>query len=294
MTAAFLAMLVGCAPAGGPDAPTPAPPLTPPPSLSAQFTQDATSWRMPLDSYDGGLGRRLQVAYDWAVRACLVEAGFVQAPDPGSTLSLATATRNEAGVAIFNASTVAKWGYLHAPEPDAAAQASFRTAVDAVARTDPHTVDRCTAQADKATARPDPNILSPQTLTNTAYLEAFSAPAVIAAQQRWHECMAPQGIPDLPENPWDMPSTWLRSRIDMVVVDQPLDPDATPTVQNVQVAQADLACRESTGFTRELYQAEWDLQLGLLAGNIEAMQAYDNATRTWVTTLDSVIARSRG
>ncbi|WP_371163777.1 hypothetical protein ABYF32_05665 [Buchananella felis] len=79
----------------------------------------------------------------------------------------------------------------------------------------------------------------------------------VAAAQRWRECMAPLGIPDLPEQPFDktryhIPET-LQQRFDWYAGGQ-------PGAEEIEFAVHDAQCRVSSGWDQTLYEDEWAQQ----------------------------------
>ncbi|RRC95230.1 hypothetical protein EII11_06240 [Schaalia canis] len=81
-------------------------------------------------------------------------------------------------------------------------------------------------------------------------------PGLLDAAQKWRECMAPLGIADLPEFPWetasyDLPIS-LQDRWNW-------DTGGTPSQEEVQYAVHDANCRRSSGWFDTLYEEEWKL-----------------------------------
>jgi hypothetical protein len=84
----------------------------------------------------------------------------------------------------------------------------------------------------------------------------LNSPELSAAAASWRECMAPLGISDLPDRPWDAGSTGglpesLRDKWGW-------RPTGKPSADEIATASADAACRASSGWTDTLYQQEWD------------------------------------
>lgn len=82
-------------------------------------------------------------------------------------------------------------------------------------------------------------------------------PVLLDAAQKWRECMAPLGIADLPEFPWetasyDLPIS-LQDRWNW-------DTGGTPSQEEVQYAVHDANCRRSSGWFDTLYEEEWKLR----------------------------------
>lgn len=81
-------------------------------------------------------------------------------------------------------------------------------------------------------------------------------PVLLDAAQKWRECMAPLGIADLPELPWETAShnlpISLQERWNW-------DTGGTPSQEEVQYAVHDANCRRSSGWFDTLYEEEWKL-----------------------------------
>ena len=112
-----------------------------------------------------------------------------------------------------------------------------------------------------------------------------SSPQLQEAAAQWRTCMAPQGIADLPQEPWateirrEMPES-LQTRLNFQLTGQ-------PSADEIAVATADAQCRESSGWTSLLYEATWNQQAAFIA-------AHKAEIDTVVANNDAEAERMRG
>jgi hypothetical protein len=92
-----------------------------------------------------------------------------------------------------------------------------------------------------------------------AAVKAKMAPAVTAAVTRWHQCMLPTGVQDLPAAPYQMPSPSLRKRF--------LDGNKFISPDEIRVAVADARCRQSSGYAKLRYDTEVRIEFQLMDSN---------------------------
>jgi hypothetical protein len=100
-----------------------------------------------------------------------------------------------------------------------------------------------------------------QDLASEAYAVARSSEDVVAATERWRECMEARGYaaaPTVAEFEGD-PSWSERSK---------------PTAEEVQAALADVECKNEAQYVDTFYEAEWREQLSLIEDNSEAFDTY--------------------
>ncbi|WP_336248723.1 hypothetical protein [Stomatohabitans albus] len=96
-------------------------------------------------------------------------------------------------------------------------------------------------------------------------------PLLVETQKVWKECMKPLGIPDLPDNPLEMPSNslimkWFGER----------EPDfsqrSTPSPEELTVATHDAQCRQTSGFYRTYYDVQWGYLQEYVRKNRDSIQ----------------------
>ena len=244
--------------------------------IGAEVTKDQSHWTLPTDPYYGGQIMPLSLqAWDTVVRNCMVKAGFsdyrvgmdASAPPPANLAGDGIST-------FFNETTASQFGYHQAPDPrdllrdevEAAGGSLYAGRGDgfldqlsicnlegqaAVAGV---SVEEFKERFNKsvADAQADPSSISSQ--LNRLGTDRTS-PELSAAAASWRECMAPLGISDLPDHPWDAGSMKLPESLRDKWNWRPI---ATPSADEIATASADAACRASSGWTDTLYQQEWD------------------------------------
>ena len=244
--------------------------------VGAEVTKDQSHWTLPTDPYYGGQTMALSLqAWDIVVRNCMVKAGFsdyrvrmdASAPPPANLAGDGIST-------FFNETTASQFGYHQAPDPrdllrdevEAAGGSLYAGRGDgfldqlsicnlegqaAVAGV---SVEEFKERFNKsvADAQADPSSISSQ--LNRLGTDRTS-PELSAAAASWRECMAPLGISDLPDHPWDAGSMKLPESLRDKWNWRPI---ATPSADEIATASADAACRASSGWTDTLYQQEWD------------------------------------
>lgn len=103
-----------------------------------------------------------------------------------------------------------------------------------------------------------------------------SSPELQDAASQWRTCMAPQGIVDLPQEPWRSTSTGALP--ESLVTRFDYRPTGEASADEIAVATADAQCRESSGWTDLLYEATWDQEAAFVAAH--------------QTEVDTVVARN--
>lgn len=84
-----------------------------------------------------------------------------------------------------------------------------------------------------------------------------SKPVKLAAEE-WHDCMLPLGLPDLPATPLgNMPTDSQRAKFGLQNNEDAIGKQTlVATPQEIREAVFDASCRESSGYSRALYQQE--------------------------------------
>jgi len=263
--------------------------------VADMFTPAIDSWVMPLDSFHENLAFKTQVASDLVMRACMQEQGYDY---PGPFLDpdrAATATQNSWQWRLFDEDIARTWGYsqeMRILDPDRLR--SDRALVDALAEEAPDAVATCRERTDSAIPPDDETAVNPRALGAAALRATVQDADVRASVARWQECMAPQGIPDLPDDPIaEMPTPSLLTRFGRPAASDELV-EVTVGAEEIEVAVADARCRESSGYARTFYEEEWDRELEVVADNIDALERYRDANARRSAELDRVIAANGG
>ena len=230
-------------------------------------------WVLPLDEYSEADGRIDNYAEQLLVRPCLAAAGY-EWPVPWQDVSdPLPETLSTSGRRLFDERIAREWGYRNASRDSASvrAWAAFQSQTSALNR---DAGFNTAMSACMTTVREDrPLLLDEQHFAHGLVVrsaqEAASAPDVVAAAARWHECMLPLGIPSLPDSPQEMPTQQLTDLFGLPQgIDQTsADEGSKPTAEEVAVAVADATCMESSGYSEALYDAEWALQEELISEN---------------------------
>jgi hypothetical protein len=237
--------------------------------------QNLKLWVLPLDSF---IVTRLQTTKEAYLHAllsqkCLTSHGFahhVPAPD------LSGGGRSREGFGYnFDVSVASAHGY-HPPfeqksEDEAWSEYINRSMSDA----ELSALDRCVRDTVNDTKVPkyDNDMLNYATnLARATMVKSAQDPRVATAAQAWRKCMLPRGIDDLPMDPHQMPTPSMIARYGWHGATV-IDSSVPLTSREVTDAVADAKCRDSAGYERALYAAEWDGQVSLLQSNRAQLDA---------------------
>ena len=251
------------------------------------------TYQLPLDDYmispfEWNLGN---YAENLLVEQCMNDHGFQWEVPRRDVDSLApSVVQSPSGRKIFTAQIASTYGY-HAPEwlPQDVVAAERALGSQVLTADKQATLDACILD-DARDALPLPeNYLQLATgLANEALVTALESNAVVSAAQQWQECMAPLGIPDLPNTPYEMPPDSLASGWGSG------EPETEASVDEIRIASADAACRTSSGFDIALYDAEWSLQAEALAENADELVAERTAAQDYVKRVHETLAEIGG
>ena len=244
---------------------------------SLGVTKDISTWALPFDMiFDQELSRlQVHLVHVWTDE-CMLKHGF---PDYEilSSVDVPYPETNPHGFsALFNSVIAQKYGYRKAPDP------GYRYSSGGVENRDRSYFedksqafkDQMYACVNEATVREkgpvptgEPPMSKPGSYESelNQFVVSSSDPALAAQAKAWVECMAPQGISDLPSAPWTlqnykaMPES-LRERWDWW-------PLGDASADEIQVATFDAGCRESSGWNQALYDLTWDRQVAFIAAH---------------------------
>jgi hypothetical protein len=226
------------------------------------------------------------------------KAGF----DDFEVLSISSApfpeTQPHGNATLFNVEIAQKYGYRMAPDP------GYRPSWEGVDLHGGGYYDNkpeafknqwhnCQDEVQLELSGPRPTAEVPVGETGDIPIESqlnrftvdTSSPQLQEAAAQWRTCMAPQGIADLPQEPWateirrEMPES-LQTRLNFQLTGQ-------PSADEIAVATADAQCRESSGWTSLLYEATWNQQAAFIA-------AHKAEIDTVVANNDAEAERMRG
>lgn len=277
-------------------------------AVTPSVERDPAAWTMPLDGWvQPGWGKQ-DYAEDLVIQPCLRRAG-IDFPVPWATIAgLEAASDADDTPERGNTAPARSWtlpldadrarsrGY-HRPSTAGANEVGMRTwgedpernaAFDRASR---RAVDRCFHQGYRTLGTDDEDGAD-QSASTTAkeltYLAAIAAredDPVVAAAARWRTCMRPAAVSDLPAAPSGMPSPSMRDDFGTELT--------ASTVQDAEVAVAerDVACQDSSGYRRALYDAEWARLLHVTASDAAVLGATEPDQPTVDRRLDTVIRR---
>ncbi|WP_345761948.1 hypothetical protein [Diaminobutyricibacter sp. McL0608] len=229
-------------------------------------------WVMPLDDYfaPDKLTAASTYAEDLIMQPCMRAEGLEWPAVWRDLEAEGSPSTNENGIWVFNLTLAQEWGYGAAPSQDWTT-VDFREAVAKVkelwtpAWQEPW--DKCLKAARKVLP------LSRNTQTaNVLYSDAGEAARqrgdVKAAAAAWRKCMQPAGVPDLPEWPYGMPSQSISDKYDIDVAQR-----HDPSEEEIALAVMDANCRDSSGYSKTAYDAEWEEQVKLLNEHADELVA---------------------
>lgn len=123
-----------------------------------------------------------------------------------------------------------------------------------------------------------------------AFQGSVKSSEVESAAEAWSVCMAPHGIEDLPGDPQAMPSESIRQKYDTSGGrdGETLGPI---TQAEIDLALADVDCRESSGYQQALYDAIWEREARLLEENQAAFEEQRAAIEKTDAEIDRIIAQ---
>jgi hypothetical protein len=242
---------------------------TPPSSVATDAHKNRDRWALPLDEYYGLNYSISDYAEALLIQECMEREGFAYPTgEPQRMDSPPAPTENDVYRSLFDAEIAAQYGYGGPyEEPHAASlTAAERSAIES--DEGQAAFDLCVNEARKQLPPPPDRDLV-ISLSGAAYNSAVESDDVRKAAARWRACMDTLGISDLPATPDGMPTDSLRSQWgESIGGEEGFRP---PSADEIKTAVHDAECRESSGFSESLYEAEWDVQEEMLAKNEDAL-----------------------
>jgi len=247
--------------------------------VGAEVTKDQSHWTLPTDPYYGGqISALTSQAEETVVKNCMVKAGFSDYRVRMDASAPAPANLAGDGISVlFNETTAKQFGYRRAPDPRDLLEVETEASggdlfngksneffdqldicnLEGQAVVAGVSVDEFKASHQESAGSADAVQENPASIGSQLNRLAvdLNSPELSAAAASWRECMAPLGISDLPDRPWDAGSMGLPESL--------RDkwgwrPTGKPSADEIATASADAACRASSGWTDTLYQQEWD------------------------------------
>ncbi|ROQ39687.1 hypothetical protein EDF46_1319 [Frondihabitans sp. PhB188] len=242
-----------------------------------------SSWRLPLDAYSSPLVNLAEQAENTLIEDCFRQDGrslsfsrIDESTRPGESW-------NAAHRKLFNEPLASKYGYGNSFEYDLTiAEITRMRSLDekidrSVGAAADGLFDSCldkSRAAIEGSSVSDPYQLA-HSLAGVAYDDAYASVPVRHAADEWKLCMKAVGVPDLPDNPNEMPSPSIDalrpSGVDVVIA--PGEETNVPPEER-RVAVADAKCQVSSGYAAAAYDAEWDAQAAALSANADELERY--------------------
>ena len=270
--------------------------------------KDPETWALPFDPLFHSEMSRLQLyAHDLLMHQCMSNAGFDDYEILNDPTTPYPQTRPHGGGTLFNVTIAQAHGYRMAPDP------SYKPSRDQMDLgggsyhdTKPQSfrdqLDICYEEArlrlfepvPSASLEPPPSMNVEDTFLSrlNRFVVDTSSPELQNAASQWRVCMAPQGITDLPEQPWGtagdepLPPS-LQTRFDYW-------PTGTPSADEIAVATVDAQCRESSGWTHLLYEATWNQQAAFITAHQTDVDAYLAQIEQTTEEMRAIIAEAGG
>lgn len=260
-------------------------------------------WSLPLDPYHGMDGPEREYALNVATQSCMAKQGF-DFQIPAANIDGGSPTSAPSGRKLFTEDIAAQYGYGEPArtqdQKDAFALNSRRTEGAELkaltGQTDPDVgfddgPRGCIGQVNDEIGRPDEDLLD--SLELAAYDKAMLERRVTSARKAWKACVDEIGVTGLPDKPEEMPGE-LRVEFGLGGGDGGSEPRAIPSRSELELATADAACRDSSGYTETLYRAEFEAQLRALDVNDEELDQVRRRNEAIAVRARKLIAESAG
>ncbi|MDO4665523.1 MAG: hypothetical protein Q4A71_04895 [Actinomycetaceae bacterium] len=242
--------------------------------ISRDVEKNEATWALATDPYHGNESIELTThAEELITSDCMKKRGL----DLPVRMDL-SAPRSESqpsnnGTTVFSIDLAQKYGYHYAPNPqDKLEQAITEAGGDLYKSKDENFHKNWNECVDIARKKVSPGTkpgaeksldeLDDESNTigsqlNRLHVDYASTPSLVQSGKQWRECMAPLGIAGLPEYPWD-PGNRPPDQI-LSLLPGFESQVGKPSAEEIRIATRDAKCRDSSKWTHNLYEAEWDL-----------------------------------
>ncbi len=261
--------------------------------------QDQTRWTLPTDPYVTSFAVVAQ-AFDVVQANCMHERGHESFQVRHDASAPAPQTQAADGYsAVFNETVAATYGYRLAPDPRDLLEDKIAAAGGSLYgnESDEFWTDfnECSTEADTALNGGSPLPTSVPQEAGEGGIHSglnrlavdFSSPQLVTAAESWRACMTPLGIVDLPDRPW-LPGA---QPPESLVAAWGWQTTGAPTADELRVATADAACRRSSGWFDQLYEAEWNLRQDFVAQHVADLEPVRLQLEQQRATAEQIIAR---
>jgi len=253
--------------------------------------KNIAEWVTPLDQYIPQNASNANYAEQLLVGKCIEKAGLSWAVPWRDIHADNGPSWNSVERRLFNSDLAAKYGYHNGPAVDESLPAwqAFVASKQSMSSAEEAAIGKCVPEARKTLPLLSPTAAQKALdLIQVSYDAAFQDDDVVAAASKWRTCMEPQGIADLPDSPRKMPSDSLVSRFSLDLGDRVGTTSVDP--KEVAIATADAACRDSSGFAKALYDAEWDRDVAALRDNADELARAEKEIKANETAVLDVIS----
>ncbi|WP_128683303.1 hypothetical protein [Actinomyces qiguomingii] len=219
-------------------------------SATGEVVKDYAVGTLPTDPYRGVDHRLTDYAWDISVAMCMQELGYSYPVvsfdwnDPGNR-------REPSYARVRTPEEAAQYGFRLAPEEMNAELISAREYISQQGDDYSNALDGCSEGVQNN------ELFDTVTAVDLVFPGNVAAnPAVVDANEAWHKCMEPLGVPDLPEEPGTAPSIMTRLGLDGVD-NLALTDSASISEDEINMAVQEAECYETSGYDRLVYDLTW-------------------------------------
>lgn len=212
---------------------------------------------------------------------CLKDVVDYKIPDTNPDAEL----RGTDGQPLFDEEIAAQWGY---PSLRMFPHESFGIPDDDLTPESQSEFDQCGAEFSEKIMMP--SRLTLDGIENAGWDATKDNPDIQKAEEAWVECMAPEGIVDLPDSPWEMPPKSFKGMPDENgnISDQ----DIELTEKERALAVADAHCRDETGYNKAFFRARAEGELTAIGKDIESFEASRVDYEKYQEAMETVLAEN--
>ena len=247
-------------------------------------------WVMPLDQYTVRDSKTSDYAENLLVEPCMESAGFSWNIPWQDIHATEGPSWNAAHFRLSSVDLAMSWGYHVAPATDTSRSAwiAFSQEKSSIGAAEASALTKCILVARKTLPALPGTAQLASGYAVSAWQGAQKDATVVAAAAKWHACMLPAGVSDLPDNPMDMPSPSIVKQFNITLSISP----NPPTVSKAEIALAtrDQKCRLSSNYSKAFYDAVWDRQAKLVSQNADALQRVEVILKKHDAAVAEVIA----
>jgi hypothetical protein len=258
--------------------------------------KDVDHWAMPLDAYI--LPAQSQVPRDaWLIKmtSCLRDAGFDAPQVPSGFEQPDDPTRNAVGYHLDTMDVATKYGFHDGTElpggvvedPGDVMSDRLESWGDAGQKA----FESCSSEYDSllVDAGDDADENSADWLSIQAEDVALKNSEVKSAAHKWYDCMKPNGYPGLKKSPREFPSDALLAEVGHADEGDVVPTASLPTEDEIAVAETNVKCLNSSGYLKELYDAEWSEETKLLEANYAHLEDKKNKQEVAVARAQKIV-----